>query len=129
MSENEADKLLRETLEDGPADRLYAFLLRVEAAAIDLMRESDGGHEGGNGSSGGTANGAGRGNGSGAGQRFVASGQGMAPEPRALLEDDDRDAGADRDVNAAPIASTVFAGMATEAAADCAGSEHRPTVN
>lgn len=42
LKENEADKLLRETLEDGPADRLLAFLLRVETTAVGLMSGGDG---------------------------------------------------------------------------------------
>lgn len=41
LKENEADKLLRETLEDGPADRLLAFLLRVESTAVGLMSGGD----------------------------------------------------------------------------------------
>lgn len=129
LSENEADKLLRETLEDGPADRLYAFLLRVETAAVALMHDAAAGHGGGNnGSSGGPANGSGRSNGSGSGQRYVASGQEIAPEPRALLPEDDEAA------DVAPPVPPLFAGMATEAVADQAasgrtGGEPRPTVN
>lgn len=55
LSENEADKLLRETLEDGPADRLFTFLLRVEATAVTLMqdtRTTGGGETGSDGSAG-----------------------------------------------------------------------------
>lgn len=37
LKENEADKLLRETLEDGPADRLSTFLAGVEKTAVGLM--------------------------------------------------------------------------------------------
>lgn len=42
LKENEADKLLRETLEDGPAERLSAFLIRVEKTAVAIMAPSDG---------------------------------------------------------------------------------------
>lgn len=42
LKENDADKLLRETLEDGPADRLSAFLARVEQTAVALMTGAGG---------------------------------------------------------------------------------------
>lgn len=58
LAENDADKLLRETLEDGPADRLYTFLLAVERAAVDRMGGAGTG-------SGGHGHGPGAGSGSG----------------------------------------------------------------
>jgi hypothetical protein len=69
LSENEADKLLRETLEDGPADRLFAFLLRVEGAALAIMQDGGAPSGGGSGPSAGPSNGSGRGPGGGNGTR------------------------------------------------------------
>lgn len=37
LSDSDADPLLRETLEDGPADRLHTFLLRAEKTAVALL--------------------------------------------------------------------------------------------
>lgn len=129
LSENEADKLLRETLEDGPADRLFTFLLRVEATAVTLMqdtRTTGGGETGSDGSAGGSQ---GRGNGTGSGQRHVASAHDMAPEPEALLGDDDGEAGV-----VGPSVPSLFAGMASgtiaaHSAERSPGGDARPTVN
>ncbi|EKV28618.1 hypothetical protein C882_0829 [Caenispirillum salinarum AK4] len=129
LSENEADKLLRETLEDGPADRLYTFLLRVEQSAVGVMQNGEPAASGGSGPANGSGHGGtGRGNGNGSGARYVASAQDMAPEPEALLATGDGEA-ADAGAALPPLFEGMGGAVAARSEHSGGSGDARPTVN